>query len=225
MKTEKCLSRRLNRVKMQLTEKGKLSANHVSDKGCGSWMHREPLELNSTTIRLENGPRTRIRRCTNGQQAREKCSSSLVTREEQPKCTRYHLTRVSRAIVHKTSTNKCGEDVEKREPRALTGGNVKWGSRCGKQRAIPTSRPSDPVSAHTPEASDAGSRWHASHAVFAAAWLPWLTRAEARRQPGGHRRPSSMWSVQWGTTQPPKGTESWHLLWHQRPWRALRWAE
>lgn len=121
---------------MQLKE-GKLPANHVSDKGCGFWMHREPLKLSSTTIRPESGPRTRIRRCTNGQQAREKCSSSLVTREKQPKRARCHLTRVSMAAVNATSTNKCGEDVEEREPRALTGG-VKWGRHCGKQREIPT---------------------------------------------------------------------------------------
>lgn len=107
---------------MQLTEEGKLSANQVSDKGCGSWMHIEPLKLSSTTIRLENGPRTRIRSCTNGQHARENCSSSLVSREKQPKRARHHLTRVSMAVGIKTSTNKCGEDVEKREPRALMGG-------------------------------------------------------------------------------------------------------
>ena len=47
------------------------------------------------------------------------CSMSLVIRKMQIKTTmRYHLTPVRMAVINK-STTSAGEDVEKREPRAL----------------------------------------------------------------------------------------------------------
>ena len=44
-------------------------------------------------------------------------SASLAIREMQMKTTmRYHLTPVRVAIINKSTNNKFGEDVEKREP-------------------------------------------------------------------------------------------------------------
>ena len=49
---------------------------------------------------------------------------------------RYHLTPVMIAIVKKTKGPKVtgvGEDVEKKEPMYIPGGNVNWYSNYGKQ--------------------------------------------------------------------------------------------
>ena len=45
---------------------------------------------------------------------------------------RYHLTSVRRVIM-KTTTNKFGKDVKKRELSYSAGGNVNWCSHYGKQ--------------------------------------------------------------------------------------------
>ena len=56
----------------------------------------------------------------------KRCSASLAIREMQIKTTmRYNLTPVRVANVNK-STNKIGEDVEKREPYHIFGGNADW---------------------------------------------------------------------------------------------------
>ena len=55
----------------------------------------------------------------------KRCSTSIIIREMQIQTTlRYPLTLVRMAVTQKSTNNKCGEGVEKREPSHIVGGNA-----------------------------------------------------------------------------------------------------
>ena len=55
----------------------------------------------------------------------KRCSTSLIMSEIQIKSTvRYHLTLVRMPVIKRSKTVNVGEDVEKREPSYIVGGNV-----------------------------------------------------------------------------------------------------
>ena len=64
----------------------------------------------------------------------KRCSTSLIIREVWIKTTlRYLLTQVRVAIIKNLQTKSAGEDVEKKEPSYIVGGNVNWYSHYGDQ--------------------------------------------------------------------------------------------
>ena len=63
----------------------------------------------------------------------KRCLTSLIIREMQIKTTvTYHPTPVRMSIIKKNTNIKCWEDVEKREPSCIVGGNVSWCSHYEK---------------------------------------------------------------------------------------------
>ena len=64
----------------------------------------------------------------------KRCSTSLIIREVWIKTTlRYLLTQVRVAIIKNLQTKSAGEDVEKKEPSYIVGGNANWYSHYGDQ--------------------------------------------------------------------------------------------
>ena len=64
----------------------------------------------------------------------KRCSASLIIREIQIKTTmRYHLTSIRMAVIKRTQITNAGQNVNKRKPLCIVGGNVSWCSHYGKQ--------------------------------------------------------------------------------------------
>ena len=51
---------------------------------------------------------------------------------------RYHLTLVRMAIVKKSINNKSGEEMEKREPSSIVGGNVNCTATMNNSMEVPS---------------------------------------------------------------------------------------
>ena len=84
----------------------------------------------------------------------KRCSTSLIIREMWIKTTvRYHLRPVRMSIIKKSTNNKAGEGIEKRERSFIIGGNANWyshyGEQCGyslkKKKKLGIQLPYDPV--------------------------------------------------------------------------------
>ena len=76
------------------------------------------------------------RRCTNSQEAQEKCSTLVITKmQTNHSGIALHTHQVAIIKKQKQIIASANEGVEKSEPFCLAGGNVKWYSHCGKQFA------------------------------------------------------------------------------------------
>ena len=63
----------------------------------------------------------------------KRCSTSLIIREMQIKITVRYRPHRSEWLSLKNINENAGEDVEKRKPSYIVGGNVNWCSHYGKQ--------------------------------------------------------------------------------------------
>ena len=105
----------ISKVKIQPSEWEKIIANETTDKGLISKIYKQLIQLNA---RKTNNPIKEWETDLNKHFCKEdiqmahkhmiRCSTSLIIREMQIKTTmRYHLTMVRKAIIKKSTNNKC----------------------------------------------------------------------------------------------------------------------
>ena len=104
----------ISKVKRQLSEWEKITANETTDKGLISQIYKQLIQLNT---RKTNNPIKKWDKYLNRHFSKEdiqmanklmkRCSTSFIIREMQIKTTRYHLTPVRMAIIKQSTNNKC----------------------------------------------------------------------------------------------------------------------
>ena len=107
-------------------------ANETTDKELISKIYKQLTQLN--TRKIKNSSKKWAKRLSRhfpkeemqmANKHTKRCSTSLIIREVQIKTTvRFHLMLVRMAAIQKSTNNKCGEGVEKREPSYTVGGNA-----------------------------------------------------------------------------------------------------
>ena len=121
-----------NKVKRLSSEWEKIIANETTDKGLISKIYKQLVQLNT---RRTNNPINKLEKHLNrhfskkdiqmAKKHMKRCSTSLIIREIQIKTAmRHHLTSDRMTIIKKSTNNKRGESVEKRELCYTVGGNA-----------------------------------------------------------------------------------------------------
>ena len=110
-----------SKVKKQCTEWERIFTNRLSDKGLASRICKKLLQLNNKTTRSKTWAEDLNRhfskediQMANGHMKR--CSTSLIIGEMHTKTTmRYHFTLIRRAIIKKSTNNKCWRGCGEKE--------------------------------------------------------------------------------------------------------------
>ena len=113
----------ISKMKRQPSEWEKIIANETSDNRLISKIYKQLICQKNNAVKKWGKHLSRHFSKEDRQMAnkhRKRCSTSLIIREKQIKTTmRYHLTPVRKAIIKKSTNNKCWEGMEKRECLAL----------------------------------------------------------------------------------------------------------
>ena len=119
----------ISKVKRQSAEWEKIIANETTDKGLISKIYKQLIQLKKNKQPnqkvAERPQQAFLQRRQMANKHLKRCSTSLIIREIEIKTTmRCHLTPVRMAIIKKSTNNKAGEGVEKREHSCTVCGNV-----------------------------------------------------------------------------------------------------
>ena len=116
----------------------KIFANDVTNKGLIFKIYNQFIQLNIKNFQIKKAEDINKYFSKEDIQMAKRhvkiCSTLLLIRKMQIKTTmRYHLTQVRKAIVNKSTNNKCWRGCENKGPSYKVGGTINWYNHYGEQ--------------------------------------------------------------------------------------------
>ena len=118
----------------------KIFANDVTNKGLIFKIYNQFIQLNIKNFQIKKAEDINKYFSKEDIQMAKRhvkiCSTLLLIRKMQIKTTmRYHLTQVRKAIVNKSTNNKCWRGCENKGPSYKVGGTINWCRHRGKEHS------------------------------------------------------------------------------------------